>query len=108
MKEQIREELRKLIELHGEEMCNDHKRCKAFLADICSNQKREINILLSAMHENIPRELIRNSGTPLELLKIRLVKSLEESTGLSEENSVWAVETWAFALKTEAVSQQSY
>ena len=105
MSEKIREELRKIIKIHGEEICNDSKKCKAFLADLCSNQKREINILLSAVQERIPYELTRNTSVSFELLRPRLVKTLEESTGLSEENSAWAIDTWAFALGFATFSQ---
>jgi hypothetical protein len=69
------------------------------LRDLCGEHRREINILVGALRERVPLDLLagRNSVPP-ELLLRRLAKRLEEQLALTEEASRWAVDSWALAL----------
>jgi hypothetical protein len=44
-----RQKLREIIVQHGRALCDDPKRCEAFLRDYCGQYGREIFILISAL-----------------------------------------------------------
>jgi hypothetical protein len=99
MNEAPRRTLRELIERHGPGLCSDARRCEGLLRDLCGEHRREINILVGALRERVPLDLLagRNS-VPAGLLLTRLSKRLEEHLALTEEASWWAVGSWALAL----------
>ena len=94
-----RRTLRELIARHGPGLCSDARRCEGLLRDLCGEHRREINILVGALRERVPLDLLaaRNS-VPVNLLLTRLAKRLEDQLALTKEASRWAVDTWALAL----------
>ncbi|HZI17069.1 MAG TPA: hypothetical protein VEY09_00595 [Pyrinomonadaceae bacterium] len=88
-----------MIVRHGPGLCSDARRCEGLLRDLCGGHRREINILVGALRERVPLDLLagRNS-VPAGLLLTRLAKRLEENLALTEEASRWAVGSWALAL----------
>ena len=108
-----RQTLRELIARHGPGLCSDSRRCEGLLRDLCGEHRREINILVGALRERVPLDLLaaRNS-VPIHLLLTRLAKRLEDQLALTEEASRWVVDTWALALgvvsdaELEAVESQ--
>lgn len=114
-----RHTLQKITAKYGKDICTDARRCAGLLNDLCGSFRREINVLVNAIDERVPLDLLAGAGSmPLELLLTRLEKRFEDNTGLTEEAARWAVESWALALgvatsaeieererkKTEAVS----
>lgn len=105
--------LRELIARHGPGLCSDSRRCEGLLRDLCGEHRREINILVGALRERVPLDLLaaRNS-VPGNLLLTRLAKRLEDQLALTTEASRWAVDSWALALgvvsdaELEAVESQ--
>lgn len=99
MNDAPRQTLRELIARHGPGLCSDVRRCEGLLRDLCGEHRREINILVGALRERVPLDLLagRNSA-PTGLLLTRLAKRLEEHLALTEEASRWAVDSWALAL----------
>ena len=94
-----RQTLRRIIEKYGNDLCGDARRCEGLLKDLCGGYRREINVLTSAIEERIPLDLLAAVKTiPRDVLFIRLAKRLEDNLGLTKEASVWAIESWAFAL----------
>ncbi|HEX8335968.1 MAG TPA: hypothetical protein VF621_04520, partial [Pyrinomonadaceae bacterium] len=94
-----RRTLRDLIARHGPGLCSDARRCEGLLRDLCGAHHREINILVAALRERVPLDLLaaRNS-VPAGLLLTRLSKRLEAQLALTGEAARWAVESWALAL----------
>ena len=94
-----RRTLRELIVRHGPGLCSDARRCEGLLRDLCGEHRREINILLGALRERVPLDLLagRNS-VPSGLLLTRLAKRLEDHLALTAAASRWAVDSWALAL----------
>lgn len=91
--------LRRILAKYGKEICSDARRCENLLNDFCGSYKREINVLVNAIEERVPLDLLAaNRLTPLELLLTRIEKRLEEQTALTAEAARWAVESWALAL----------
>lgn len=94
-----RQILRQIVDKYGKEICSDARRCKSLLNDFCGACRRETNILVDAIEERVPLDLLAGAASmPAELLLNRLEKRLEENTGLTAQAARWAVESWALAL----------
>lgn len=94
-----RETLRRILAKYGREICGDARRCEGLLNDLCGFYRREINVLVNAVEERVPLDLLAASGSmPRELLLNKLEKRLEDQLGLTGEAARWAVESWALAL----------
>ena len=94
-----RETLRQMVETYGREVCLDPRRCEGLLRDLCPGEKRDISLLLTALRERIPEELVAaGQGQPIAVLAARLGKRLSDTLGLNEEAARWAVGSWALAL----------
>jgi len=105
MEDKARQALNEIIQKYGPQIVTDHRRVQGLLSDYCGEQKRAKNLMLSALHERIPDELLgMTNGLPPELTIDRLSKKLEEM-GFSPEDSCWSVETWALALGKINASQ---
>ncbi|MBK1701307.1 hypothetical protein CKO22_10340 [Thiococcus pfennigii] len=99
MNELPRQTLRELILYHGRALCEDPRRCEALLKDHCGQHKREIAVLMAALRDQIPRDLLHGGGgTPPSLLQARLVRRLYDNLGIAEVFAAWAVESWMLAL----------
>lgn len=100
MNDAARQALVKIIAAHGRSLADDPRRCEALLRDYCGQYKREINVLVGALKEQVAADMINASAAiPVEVLYARFVKRLQDDQGFSEEASKWAVESWAQALK---------
>src|SRR5438128_807077 len=93
---------RKLCEMvvsYGRDIYNDPLRCKWALLDACGEYKREVNILITALDERVPADLLASSAqVPYEVLQSRFAKRLYENRGLTEDFARWGVDSWALAL----------
>ena len=94
-----RQALRRIVDKYGTEIGGDARRCESLLNDFCGSHRREINVLVNAIEERVPLDLLNGVGSmPLELLLTRLEKRLAEQTAMTAEAASWAVESWASAL----------
>ena len=102
MNEIPRKTLRRIIHEYGEELCNDPKRCEAFLMDLSAPYKKEIFILISTLRAKIPQEIMRS---PLTIFPPSVwdgwTRRLQQNLALSKEAARWAVESWGFALNVQ-------
>jgi len=99
MKDQPRIILKDLIRRYGESVARDPSRCEGLLRDTCGTCTREIFVLVSAVRQHVPVDLlVPNHNLPLSLMKGFMIKRLQDELGLSDESARWAVETWAEAL----------
>ncbi len=107
--------LHDIVTQYGAPICDDSRRCKALLNDLCPSRQKEINLLVVALEERIASDLqASRGGLPRKALLAKLVARLEENRGLSTGAARWAVSTWALALgvitpqeHAEALSQSS-
>lgn len=91
--------LKSLVDQYGGGLVGEPGRLRGLLQDECPRAKREISVLLQALEERIPQDLMRvQSGEPIRSLGPRLVKRLEEEKAMSGDASRWAVQTWAQGL----------
>ncbi|HWT00894.1 MAG TPA: hypothetical protein VN256_11665 [Pyrinomonadaceae bacterium] len=99
MNDAPRETLRELIARHGRDLCSDARRCEGLLRDLCGEHRREINLLVGALRERVPLDLMAAQGSvPRGLLLTRLSRRLEDQLAVTEEAARWAVDSWALAL----------
>jgi hypothetical protein len=99
MNEQPRRKLREIIERHGRAVVEDVRRCEGLLRDYSGEHRREVSVLVSALEERVPQELLAvPAGTPREVLLARMARRLSEDRALSEPAAAWAVNSWALAL----------
>ena len=99
LNDQPRQQLNYLIAHYTSRVCDDTRRCEAILKDLCPEHKRELNLLISALKEKIPQELMKAPAhiTPEFTIKV-LAQRLHDHQGIAEHFALWAVESWALAL----------
>jgi hypothetical protein len=94
-----RQKLRDIVKTYGRGICEEPRRVKGLLLDHCGRCRGEINVLMIALHENVPNELLKGTRSmPEEGVILKLTRRLEAGHYLTEEAAYWAVETWAWAL----------
>ncbi len=94
--------LRALVDRYGASLIGDSGRLRGLLQDECPQAKREISVLLQALEDRVPQDLMRvHSGEPIASLSPRLAKRLSDEKAMSPQASRWAVATWAQGLGLE-------
>jgi hypothetical protein len=95
----VREKLKNMVFEYGLSICDEPQRCTALLKDLCPENRREVNLLLTTLRAGLVGELLRDShSNPIELLYNRLTRKLVDEHGISEEAARWSVIVWANAL----------
>ena len=85
---------------HGRTPLSDPKLCENLLKDYCPEFKEEISLLVQAVRERIPSDLlVSQEGLPRDLLRALLVKRLRKGGTLSEGEARWVVESWRVAIR---------
>ncbi len=96
----VRHQLHALLTEHGHALCDEPKRCDAYLRERCPHARREVNLLMGALLEHVPTELLTISATvPHEIRLAELAQHLQARLGISDDLARWAVESWAVALE---------
>lgn len=91
--------LEKIIQDYGLNILQQPEKIRALFKDLCPQPEyiREVNLLLLALEENIPNELIQ--ANPInDIVIMRLAKKLEDAYFTPAEQAYTAIETWAKAL----------
>ena len=90
----------KLIAEYGHSLCHEPRRLEALLRDYCGAHSAEISTLMIATRERVAEDLMSSpSGVPRRVLFARLANRLQDERALTEEAAVWAVNSWALALR---------
>ena len=93
-----RQKLKEIIIQYGRDLCDNPKRCEAFLNDYCGQYRREIFLLISALKQGVAKDLLNSGNIPVEVLLGRLINQMQNDLGLTKEAAQYAVESWAQAL----------
>jgi hypothetical protein len=94
-----RQKLIQIVSQNGHDIYRDSKRLEALLKDLCGEYKREVNLLIGALRERVPDDLLASSeGMPIDVVSARLAQRLHENLGFAEEFARWAVDAWGEAL----------
>lgn len=89
--------LRQLLSYYGPSLLHEPERVDAILADLCGPYHRERFLLVHALRERIPTELLAQpQGGTADIG--RLSQRLQRRYGFSAEAANWAVTSWALAL----------
>lgn len=97
----VRDQLRALLAEHGPAILDDPRRFEALLRDLSGEHRREAHLLVSALRERVPTDLLApGNGLPRSLLVARLAQRLHDNLGIAESFARWAVVSWALALGT--------
>lgn len=113
MNDQPRRVLCDLIARNGPSLVENQRRCEALLRDHCAEYRREVNVLVSALRDRVPRDILSSTSTTLRgVLLARLTERLQDDLALSEDAAKWAVESWALAIgvidKVDGYSEIAY
>lgn len=96
--------LKSLLDRYGIGLLGESGRLRGLLHDDCPQAKREVSVLMQALEERVPQDLMRvHSGEPIQSLTPRLAKRLSDEKGMAPNASRWAVDTWAEGLGLEAL-----
>ena len=94
-----RQKLRDMVARHGRLLATEPRRCEGLLRDYCSAYRREIAVLVSAMEERIPTDLLAiGTALPREVYLARLAQRLHDNVAMEKSAATWAVHSWALAL----------
>lgn len=98
--------LREIVARYGRGLGNDPRRTEALLKDLCPAHKRETFVLVSAVRERVPADLLSSKdSTPHEVLLARLSRRMADDLALADDVARWAVESWALALDIISADQ---
>ena len=91
--------LGELLARHGSGLFAQVGRCEALIRDLCGEKIKEAHLLIQALQQQVPADLIGmpRGSSPLPTLR-RLQKRLEDALGLAPSAAHWAVNAWGQAL----------
>lgn len=99
MNNETRQKLREIVDMYGQSVVDDPRRCKALLLDYCGKHRREIFVLNAAQEERVADDLQDiKGGIPLPVLVAQLTRRLVDNRALAADAARWAVDAWAYAL----------
>src|ERR1700741_5159552 len=97
----VTQKLSEILSKHGRPALTDARLCENLLKDYCGEYKEEISLLVFAVRERIPSDLLTShDGLPRDLLRGLLVKRLRKDRLLSEGAARWVVDSWWQAVRT--------
>ena len=99
--EVVTQKLSEILSKHGRPPLTDAKLCENLLKDYCGEYKEEIALLVFAVRERIPSDLLAShDGLPRDMLRALLVKRLRKDRVVSEGAARWIVDSWWQAVRT--------
>jgi len=90
--------LRRLLTDYGPTLLEDPARLHALLADLSGSSSRERFLLIHALREHIPAELLVQHSYDTDHMQ-RLSQRFQRRFGLSTEAARWAIESWSLSLR---------
>ena len=96
--------LRRLLTDYGPALLEDPARVHALLADLSGSSFRERFLLVHALQEHIPAELLVQHLDDTDQLQ-QLSQRFQRRYGFSSEAARWAIESWSLTLKAARSGQ---
>jgi LppX_LprAFG lipoprotein len=94
-----RQKLREIIAAYGTSVLDEPRRVEGLLRDLCGEYRAEISVLVGALRERVPNDLLSSAGAmPTQVMSAQLAKRLRDDLALSGEAANWGVESWVLAL----------
>ncbi len=99
MNDLARGQLCRILAKYGRGICDEPKRLRALLADLCPALKLEVNLLASAVEHRVVTELLHMSANvPWQAVSGRLTRRMADDLGVNEDLARWTINTWSMAL----------
>jgi len=96
---EARKQLIEIVKKYGIKILDEPKKVEGLLKDFCGDCKREIFSIVNALKEGAANDLANSTkGSTTKLVAGRLCKKLQDDLALSEEASIWSIESIAMAL----------
>jgi len=96
---EARRQLIEIVKTYGIQILDEPKKVEGLLRDFCGDCKKEIFSIVNALKEGVAKDLANSTkGSTTKLVAGRLCKKLQDDLALSEEASIWSIESIAIAL----------
>jgi len=96
---EARKQLIEIVKKYGVKILDEPRKVEGLLRDFCGDCKREIFSIVNALKEGAANDLANSTkGSTTKLVAGRLCKKLQDDLALSEEASIWSIESIAIAL----------
>ncbi len=105
---EARRHLVEIVKRYGIKIFDEPRKVEDLLMDFCGDCKKEIFIIVSGLKEGASTELLNSSKSGTQKLVIgRLFQRLQDNYAMTEEASIWSIESIAIALgiKSEKESE---
>jgi len=95
---EARKQLIEIVKRYGIKILGEPRKVEGLLKDFCQEQRKEIFSIVSALKEGASTELINSSKSGTQKLVIgRLSRRLQDNYAMTEEASIWSIESIAIA-----------
>jgi len=96
---EARKQLIEIVKRYGIKILDEPRKVEGLLKDFCGDCKKEIFSIVSGLKEGASTELLNSSKSGTQKFVIgRLFQRLQDNYAMTEEASIWAVESIAIAL----------
>lgn len=93
------EQFNQLLTTYGNQLCEEPQRCEALLRDTFPGNPREVSLLVNALKQGIPQELLASQGkVPFEVSRSRLTRKLIDNLFMQDQAAQWVIDAWSAAL----------
>lgn len=88
-----------MVRQYGRSVIDDPGRCKGLLHDFLRHDRPELTVLLGALTEGVPSDLVTSQSAAPPMARIaQAIGKRQKNLLLTEDAARWAVESWAVAL----------
>lgn len=88
--------VRDAIDTHGPALLFESERLAAILRDACPDSPREVDLLLRALDDEVPQDLLgAHTGETFETNATVLAAQLSREKAIAPGDAAWVVRTWA-------------
>ena len=99
MQQEARKQLIEIVKKYGIKILDEPRKVEGLLRDFCGDCKKEIFSIVNALKEGSANDLASSTkGNTTKLVVGRLCKKLQDDLALSEEASIWSIQSIAIAL----------
>ena len=99
MNHEARKQLIEIVKKYGIKILDEPRKVEGLLRDFCGDCKREIFSIVNALKEGAGNDLMNSSKSNTVRIAIgRLSSKMQSDLGMSEEVTVWSIESIAIAL----------
>lgn len=104
----VRGKLCEIAGIYGRSLLDHPQRCEAILRDLCPKERREVFLIVSALKEQVPADLlVALDVVSDDAIIAKLTRKLCDHLGLAPDAAAWAVESWLMGVRVMASTKPS-